>query len=539
MSTGTYLTALGALLFTGAAGFGLYRAGVTEGMKTSASTAAATPAPTAGELKAGDIDPVSGKKVLYWHDPMVPGQKFDKPGKSPYMDMPLAPVYAEGGNADSDAVSISARLQQNLGVRIVEVKRGTLERAVEAVGSVAYNERDVAVVQARSNGYLEQLHVRAALDPVRRGQQLAELYLQDWVAAQEEYLAARRIHARAGDKRFDGLIDGARQRMRLVGMSEDQIRRVEASGTVKARMTLTAPIGGVVTELAAREGMTVTTGAPLFRINGVGTVWVNAEVPETLATYVRPGNAVEARASALPGAVFRGKVSAILPEVNAATRTMKARVEVANPGGRLVPGMFATVNLAPASSADVLLVPTEAVIQTGKRAVVILAQGQGRFAPVEVELGGESSGQTEIRKGLAAGQQVVASGQFLIDSEASLRGAVSRMSEGVAAAAPNASQTHRGVGRVEAIGGNEITLSHEAIPSLKWDAMTMDFALADARLAANIAVGQRVTFDLRANSAGDLEIVSLAPAPQPAAGTTGTGQRGPGAGNDGATVAKP
>ena len=209
MRTGTYLTALGALLFAGAAGFGLYRAGVTEGMKTSSSTPVAMPAPTTGELKAGDIDPVSGKKVLYWHDPMVPGQKFDKPGKSPYMDMPLAPVYAEGGNADSDAVSISARLQQNLGVRIVEVKRGTLERAVEAVGSVAYNERDVAVVQARSNGYLEQLHVRAALDPVRRGQPLAELYVPDWVAAQEEYLAARRIHARAGDKSFDGLIDGA------------------------------------------------------------------------------------------------------------------------------------------------------------------------------------------------------------------------------------------------------------------------------------------------------------------------------------------
>src|SRR5207247_10554115 len=145
-------------------------------------------------------------------------------------------------------------------------------------------------------------------------------------------------------KTIDGLVDAARQRMRLAGMSEEQIRRVEASGTVQTRVTLTAPIGGVVAELTAREGMTVMAGAPLFRINGLSTIWVNAEVPENVAAQVRPGNPVEARAPAIPDAVFKGRVSAILPEVNAATRTLKTRIELANPGGRLVPGMFATVN---------------------------------------------------------------------------------------------------------------------------------------------------------------------------------------------------
>jgi Cu(I)/Ag(I) efflux system membrane fusion protein len=337
-------------------------------------------------------------------------------------------VLAEA-DADAGAVSISPRVQQSLGVRTVEVKQGTVTTAVEAVGSAAYNERDVAVVQARSNGFLERLYVRAALDPVQQGQPLAELYVPDWVAAQEEFLSAQRIGAGAGGNAFAGLVDAARQRMRLAGMSDEQIRRVEATGVVQARTTLVAPISGVIGELAAREGMTVMAGAPLFRINGLGTIWVNAEVPEATAAQLKPGNPVEARVPALPGVVFRGKVSAILPEVNPATRTIKARIELANPGGHLVPGMFATVNFTPAARTQVLLVPSEAVIQTGKRSVVIVAQGDGRFAPAEVEIGIDSNGQTEIRKGLQLGQKIVVSGQFLVDSEANLRSATMRMAE--------------------------------------------------------------------------------------------------------------
>ncbi len=233
--------------------------------------------------------------------------------------------------------------------------------------------------------------------------------------------------------------------MLLAGMSEEQIRRVESSGSVQSRVTLTAPIGGVVAEITAREGMTVMLGAPLFRINGLSTIWVNAEVPENQAAQILPGNAVEARAAAVPGIVFKGKISAILPEVNATTRTIKARVELANPDGRLVPGMFATVSFTPASRKNVLTVPSEAVIQTGKRSVVIVAQGDGRFVPTDVETGLDSGGRTEIRTGLALGQKVVVSGQFLVDSEASLRGTSTRMSESdTQPAAQGASQTDHG-----------------------------------------------------------------------------------------------
>ena len=414
----------------GTGGYALYRLGMQRGlqMSSAAPTIDAATKPAGTVQKAGDIDPATGKKVLYWHDPMVPAQKFDTPGKSPFMDMQLVPVYAESGG-DESAVAISSRVQQNLGIRTAEVKSGTLTSTIEAVGTVAYNERDVAMVQARSNGFLERLYVRAPLDPVRKGQPLAEIYVPDWVAAQEEYLSAKRIGARAEVKGLDGIAEAAAQRMRLAGMREEQVRAIEAGGKVQPRFTITAPISGVVGEITAREGMTVMAGAPLFRINGLSTVWIDAEVPESLAAQLRPGTAIDARAPAVPDVVFKGKINAILPEVNTATRTLKARIELANPRRELVPGMFATVNFTPAARKEMLLVPSEAVIQTGKRSVVVVAQGDGKFAPADVEVGLDSNGQTEIRKGLQAGQMVVVSGQFLVDSEANLKASTTRMSD--------------------------------------------------------------------------------------------------------------
>ena len=401
-----------------AAGYGLYRFGVDRGAQRTAPTLS-TSAPAA---KAAD------RKVLYWHDPMVPAQKFDQPGKSPFMDMQLVPVYADDA-ADAGGVTISSRVRQNLGVRTAEVTLGNVAARVEAVGSVAFNDRDVAVVQARATGFVEKLFVRAPLDPVRKGEPLAELLIPDWVAPQEEFLATTRMQGDAAA----GLRDGALQRMRIAGMDDAQIRLVTATGKAHPRQTLTAPIGGVVTELAAREGMTVAPGATLFRINGLGTVWVNAEIPEALAAQVRPNAAVQARTPALAGEVFSGRVGAILPEVNAATRTLKVRIELANPKGRLVPGMFANVSFAPTPPHEVLMVPSEAVIRTGSRTVVMVAaaapDGGEQFQPVDIETGAEAGGMTEIRTGLQRGQKVVVSGQFLLDSEASLRATQTRMSD--------------------------------------------------------------------------------------------------------------
>lgn len=385
---------------------------------------AATRRHIATGLKAGDMDPVVGASVLYYHDPMTPGTKFDKPAKSPFMDMMLVPVFADSGS-DQGSVSVSARVQQNLGVRTAEVVEASLSPQLSAVGSIAFNERDQAVVQARASGFVERLHVRATLDTVAKDQPLVDLYVPDWVGAQEEFLSIKRMQG----KDLGALVDGARQRMRLLGMTDAQIGLVERTGKPQTRITITAPIAGVVSELLVREGMAVAVGATLFRINGLSSVWANAEVPESQAALLRPGAKVQALSPAVPGVSFDGKVQAILPDVSAATRTLKARVELANPKARLVPGMFVTMQFTDVGANKALLVPTEAVIMTGKRSVVMLADGDGKFRSVEVAPGIESGGQTEIKRGLQAGQRVVVSAQFLIDSEASLKGVEARLNE--------------------------------------------------------------------------------------------------------------
>ena len=513
-----YVLALIIAAIIAAGAYGGYHLGMRHGMKampmaSGASANAASAAANKGE-----------KKPLYWHDPMVPGQKFDKPGKSPFMDMQLVPVYG-GSEGDDGTVSISPRVQQNLGVRTAAVTTGKLNAGVVAVGSVAYNERDVALVQARSNGFIERLYVRAPLDPVRKGQALAELYVPDWIAAQEEFLAVRRMQGTD----MPSLVDGARQRMRLAGMSSEQVRLVESSGKVHSRMTISAPASGVITELGARDGMTVMAGAQLFRINGTSTVWVNAELAENLAAKVRPGDAVEARAPALPASVFKGRVGAILPEVNAATRTLKARIELANPDGKLVPGMFASLTFSSRGDDDVLLVPSEAVIQTGTRSVVMLAQDGGKFIPVEVELGSENNGQTEIRKGLALGQKIVVSGQFLIDSEASLKGTATRMLEIAVPAAAQAATLHHGEGKVEQISKDEVTISHGPIASLQWGPMTMPFTLT-APIANTVSVGDHVAFDIRQRKDGSFEIAAISRRPAGPANTAKPAESAPEAG---------
>ena len=437
-----------------------------------------------------------GKKILYWHDPMVPGQRFDKPGKSPFMDMQLVPVYADEAGAEA-GVKVSPQLAQNMGVRTVVAEKGRLARTIDVVGTVAFDERAVAVVQSRTPAFIEQLLVRAPLDPVRKGQPLARLFVPDWAGAQQEYLALKA-------SRLEGAADlarAARNRLLLLGMTEDQVQAVDREGKPVTRITLASPIDGVVGELTAREGMTTMAGAMLFRINGLATVWVNIDVPEAQAAAVRPGATLDVSVPAYPGETFKGRVAAVLPEVNATTRTLKARVELANPGGKLKPGMFANVKIDPAGEKkEAVLVPSEAVIVTGERSVVIVDRGEGRFEPVNVKIGAEEGGRTEILEGLAGGERVVASGQFLIDSEASLRGVERRMSGGAPA--------HHAEGRLERVEGKMLTISHGPVPSLKWGAMTMEFA-APADLPKDLKAGDPVRFEFVQTPAGEFAVTKI------------------------------
>ena len=400
------------VVVTLAAGYGLYSLGVVHGRRSDTAT-----------LRPGDVDPTTGRRILYWHDPMAPDRRFDAPGKSPFMDMQLVPVYADSG-ADDGTVTVSPRVQQNLGIRTADVVREQVAARVRAAGNVGFNERLEVLVQARAAGYIERLHVRARFDRVTSKQALADIYVPTWVAAQQEYLSVLRWRG----TELESLVEAAATRMRQAGMTQAQIERVERNGKVEPRVTLSAPIDGIVTELAAREGMTVDTGSPLFTLNGIDTVWVDAAVPERESSLLRAGTMVTARTSALPGRTWTGGVQTILPAVDVATRTVAARVELANADGALLPGMFVDLELE-GVPLEALTVPSEALIRTGQRTVAILAEPNGVFRPIDVVTGNEFGERTEIRSGLEAGQRVVASGQFLIDSEASLRSAIERFGE--------------------------------------------------------------------------------------------------------------
>jgi len=494
------------VLVAGAALYGAYQLGVTRGERDAQSSPAAN-AKADATLKAGGGDPRTGKKVLYWHDPMVPGQRFDKPGKSPFMDMPLVPVYEEAGGSGA-AVTIDSRVTQNLGVRTAQVKSGRLESALEVPGNVAINERGIEVIQARTAGFVEHAYAKTTLDPVKRGQALVVIYSPDWVAAQEEYLAV----SRASTSLPGDLRSAALARMRQAGMTESQLRLVEATGKLQPRISITSSVDGVITEVGVRDGMTVTPGMTLFRVADLSTVWVLAEVPESQATSIKPGQQLTATSAALPGQTLIGRVDAILPDVNPGTRTLKVRIELQNKNRQLLPGMFVNVRFGAQPSPDRLLVPTEALIRTGTRTVAMVETSQGGYSPIEVKTGVEANGQTEITEGLKAGQKVVVSGQFLLDSEASLRGATTRMESASVPSAPAAAgHEHEGVGRIEAITPEGLTLSHGPIPTLQWGAMTMDFKAPASGLPKGLKEGQEVHFRFRMDSEGTPVLSSVQP----------------------------
>jgi Cu(I)/Ag(I) efflux system membrane fusion protein len=313
------------------------------------------------------------------------------------------------------------------------------------------------------------------------------IFAPDWSGALTEYLGLRSANL------DPAIVSAARERLRLLSIPDDVVARSEREGAAQSRFTLASPIAGVVGELGTREGAMVQPGMALFRIVDLSSVWVETNVPEAQAAQVRVGANAEVKAEAYPGKAFAGKVGAILPQVDAATRTLRARIELRNPGTVLKPGMFVSVSLRSGEGGDVLLVPQEAVIATGKRTVVIVAGDDNRFIPVEVTLGRPAGSTVEVRTGLDEGQRVVTSGQFLIDSEASLKSTLSRLEAGTSAAAP--AGTYRSEGRVERIGKEEVTLSHEPIPALKWPAMTMGFRNPAAGLPSGLKVGDRVRFE--------------------------------------------
>ena len=451
------------------------------------------------------------RKVLYWHDPMVPGQRFDKPGKSPFMDMQLVPVYADSDSADG-GVKVSPTVQQNLGIRTATVRKADVSSSFDAVGAVQFDERLNVAVQTRVAGYVERLLVRAPMEQVRKGQALATIFAPEWLGPLNELLALERAGV------SPDLIAATRDRMRAMSIPDTLIRLSEASGTAQARFTLSAPVNGVIAELGVREGVAVSAGMTLFRIAGLEKVWAVAEVPEAQAVRLARGQKVKAVLQADASQGFDGELKEILPQVSASTRTLQARFEVDNKGGKLTPGMLLRLQVAGPSTPR-LVVPSESVIRTGKRAVVLVRKESGSFESRDVAIGQELGDDVEVMQGLSEGEQVVASGQFLIDSEARLRSVTASMTAPAghcASAASAASMSmapttnvFAGEGRVESVEADGITISHGPIAALKWPSMTMGFGKPDAKAFADVKPGDTVRFEFKKGGAKDYELLSV------------------------------
>jgi Cu(I)/Ag(I) efflux system membrane fusion protein len=461
------------------------------------------------------------RRILYWHDPMVPARRFDKPGKSPFMDMPLVPVYEDEVDGGGQ-VRVSPAMAQNLGIRLGRVERSTLGSQLRAVGNVAFDERLREAMQARVDGYVTRLYVKAPLERVRRGQALADILAPQWLEAQEEYLAL--LESKAAS--VQGLRDAARQRLTVLGVPETTIRSVETTRRTQATTTVFAPIDGVLTELGVRQGAAFMAGASLFQLNGLGTVWINAQVPEAQVSRVPVGSKVVAHATGWSGVAFKGQVIALVPEIEPQTRTLTARVSIDNEEGKLSPGMFLMLDIAAPAGEPQLVVPSEAIIATSERNVVIALNEAGGFDVVDVTPGVEQDGKTAILSGLEEGQSIVLSGQFLIDSEASLSSTINRLESTETQAAPQhvdvsadggnvgaegsaALATHSTRGTVTAISPQEVTISHEAVPSLDRPAMTMSFKLPAQGVPADLKIGDRVRFSFT-ESDGRFQISSIA-----------------------------
>lgn len=471
----------------------------------------------AGDGPAGDGEP----EILYWVAPMDPSYRRDQPGKSP-MGMDLVPVYAgeEPGDAEEGVVRIDPTVANNIGVRTADVEQGALSRRVETVGYVRPVDDSTSVVDVRAEGWIERLPVAAVGDVVERGDLLFAMYAPAILTAQSEFLQARRLGREA-------LIQSARARLVALGMTQGQIEAVARSGEPSRLTEVRADQDGTVLEIGVREGQHVQPGTRLMTIADLSEVWVVADLFQDEVQAVSPGQEVSMRTPDQPGRVWQGEVEYVYPTVDPDSRSVPVRMRFENPERTLRPNAYVNVTIEAAPRRNVIHIPREALIRTSQSDRVILALGEGRYRPARVVPGIESGGRVEIIEGLAPGERVVVSAQFLIDSEANLQGAMLRMTppedvrEAEEPAEPEAVQ---GTGTVEAIMVDEgmIRLAHDPIPAIGWPEMVMGFEVADGLDLGQLSPGDRVEFEMAETGDGAWIITAIAPVDEDPIQGTGT-----------------
>ena len=390
------------------------------------------------ELKAGMTDPKTGKKIKYWAAPMDPKYIRNEPGKSP-MGMDLVPVYAEDGEDKEPAstIRIDPVTIQNMGVRLGRVKRKPLSKYIRTFGNITYDERLIYTVNTKFNGWIEKLYVNFIGETVKKGQPLFEIYSPELVTAQEEYLLALQQKRDLKDSSYARIREGAQRllkashtRLRYWDLSERQIKTIENTGNVKKTLTIYSPTRGVVIKKNAFQGHYVIAGQHQYEIADLSKVWVDVDIYEYEFPWVRKGMPAKMELSYIPGKVFNGNVLFVYPFLTAKTRTARLRLEFPNVDYQLMPDMYANVTLESAIVGDSLVIPQEAVIDSGVRKVVFVALGKGKFQPREVKLGLEGNdNEFQVLEGLQENEEIVISAQFMLDSESRLREAIQKMLE--------------------------------------------------------------------------------------------------------------
>ncbi len=505
-------------------------------------------------------------KILYYRNPMGLPDTSPTPKKDS-MGMDYIPVY-EGGDepgggshgASAGLVNISVEKVQKLGVRTEPATMRVLDKTLRAVGRVEVNERNIHNIAPKFEGWIEKLHVKTTGEPVRKGQALFDVYSPELVSAQREYAIA--VQGVAALKDADGdtrrsmqkLADASLQRLKNWDISEQQVKELAQSGTVRRSLTFDAfhtPVNGIVLEKKAFEGMRFMPGEMLYQIADLSSVWVIADIFEQDIALVRTGAKAKVKINAYPDKLFEGAITYVYPTLNPATRTVPVRLEIANPGGLLKPAMFAQVEIPVADMSRVLTVPVSAVIDSGTRHIVLVQLAEGRFEPRSVSLGKRSDNYVEVLDGVGEGEQVVVAANFLIDAESNLKAALGGLgvaqsgmaSPGEAESATQSGAGHEGHGaqgeaeqpKPAAVGyqtegtlnafnaDGTVNVTHSQIKALGWPGMTMDLALANSSLASGIKIGSAISFEIVERNPGEWVITKLQLKPVGASGNSHAG----------------
>ncbi|WEN43035.1 Cation efflux system protein CusB [Thauera sp. GDN1] len=506
-----------------AAAAGYWFAQVQHGAAPAAQVGAADAVPTAPPATPAAE---GERKILYYRNPMGLPDTSPVPKKDS-MGMDYIPVYADDKPDDSGAVVVSPARIQTLGVRTAEVELRAVDSTVRASGRIEIDERTQVVVAPRFEGWIERLHVNAIGDPVKKGQPLFTAYSPELQSTGEELRIAERLASQSAAQ--DPVASESARR--LAEATRARLRNLQVAGQAGARQVFHAPVSGVVLEKEAIEGGRFMPGDPLFRIADLSKVWIIADVYEQDLARVQVGQGAQVTLEAYPGRSFAARVGYLYPTLDAATRSTRVRLELDNPAGLLRPGMFAQVALAAGDTTPKTVVPTSAIIDDGERRVVLRALGEGRFKPQPVKLGERGRDMVEVLEGVEAGDRVVVSANFLIDSESQLKAALSNLMEadGTEQAGAPSYQTDGTLEAIDAAAGI-LTLTHGEIPVLSWPAMTMDFMISDLALVKDIPPGTPVRFAFKAGEPGEYIVTGIEPLQGGTleAGEGGAGTRGAG-----------